>query len=80
MVNPPMSDAQTRDRLVADLTDASARVRQRAALALSTMPDVTIEDALVNAAVRERDAFVRDTLTHALAEERGLEGGEHQPA
>src|SRR4051812_41214812 len=66
MVTPLMSDVPTREGLLTDLQDSSARVRQRAALTLVTTPHVTLEDALVTAVVRERDPFVRDTLTRAL--------------
>src|SRR3954470_24869107 len=66
MVTPFMSDVPTREGLLADLQDSWALVRQRAALTLVTTPDVTLEDVLVTAVVRERDPFVRDTLTRAL--------------
>ena len=66
MVTALMSDVPTRERLLADLQDSSALVRQRAALALVTTPNVTLEDVLVTAVVNELDPFVRDTLTRAL--------------
>jgi HEAT repeat protein len=56
-----------RESLLAGLRDPSSHVRCRAALELGTLRDPTLEDALLDAFVAERDPFVRDTLTRALA-------------
>jgi HEAT repeat protein len=61
-----MSNAPTPGSLLADLQHPSPLVRQQAALTLSVTPDLTLEEALVSTVVRERDPFVRDTMTRAL--------------
>lgn len=59
-----------------DLTDEKRNVRLRAALALATMQDQAVADALVARLAEEKDGFVLEDLTWALTQhgDRAVEG------
>ena len=67
-------------RLLIALDDADRTVRQEAALALGGVHDQRVADALVDRLGRERECFVRETLTWATVQQADAAAAATPPA